>query len=230
METITDRKSKHYELLAGLFNYPDNEFPAEVQKIQEYLDEQYPAAGKKLQEFSTFISTASLTRMEELYTRSFDVQAITTLDIGYVMFGDDYKRGALLVNLNREHKEAGIDCNNELADHLPNVLRLLSALKDQKLVDEIVQRLVGPSIKKMISEFRPEKIIKKNEIYKKHHKTLIDTFENADIYQNTIEALLIVLESDFEIVEIIEPRQTTEFLSNVTSYGDSIGKEIELEP
>jgi hypothetical protein len=33
-----------------------------------------------------------------LFTRSFDVQAVTTLDLGYIVFGEDYKRGELLVN------------------------------------------------------------------------------------------------------------------------------------
>ena len=70
--------------------------------------------------------------LQELHTRTFDVQALTTLGTGYVLFGDDYKRGALLSNLNREHNDAQNDCRGELADHLPNVLRLIPKLKDQE--------------------------------------------------------------------------------------------------
>ena len=65
----------------------------------------------------------------ELYLRTFDVQAITTLDIGYVLFGEDYKRGALLAGLSAEHKKVSNDCGIELADHLPNVLRLLPKME-----------------------------------------------------------------------------------------------------
>ena len=107
---------------------------------QAFLDRQYPEAGAALNAFTGFVSHASLVEQEELFTRSFDVQAVTTLDLGYVLFGDDYKRGALLVNLNREHREAGNPCHNELADHLPNVLRLLPKLQDAALRDELVDR------------------------------------------------------------------------------------------
>ena len=51
----------------------------------------------------------ALDEVQEVFTRSFDVQSITTLGVGYVMFGDDYKRGEMLVNLNRELRDAGID-------------------------------------------------------------------------------------------------------------------------
>ena len=70
----------------------------------------------------------------EIHTRSFEVQSITTLDVGYVAFGDDYKRGELLVNLNREHEAVGVDCGSELPDHLPNVLRLMARWQDPELV------------------------------------------------------------------------------------------------
>ena len=73
--------------------------------------------------------------LQELHTRTFDVQSLTTLDIGYVLFGDDYKRGALLSNLNQEHSRAENDCRGELADHLPNLLRLIPKLKDQDLLE-----------------------------------------------------------------------------------------------
>ena len=61
-------------------------------------------------------------KWEEIYTRTFDVQAITTLDVGYVLFGDDYKRGELLVNLNNEHTKAGNDLRNGISWRSPSKL------------------------------------------------------------------------------------------------------------
>jgi len=64
------------------------------------------------------------------------VQAVTTLDVGFILFGDDYKRGEMLVNISREIKEVGHDCGNELADHLPNILFLVSRMEDYELREE----------------------------------------------------------------------------------------------
>ena len=95
----------HYSLFAELFMYPDAGFGTNVRAVQNYMDEFFPEAGAQLQPFTEYAETATLIELEELYLRSFDVQSITTLDIGYVLFGDDYKRGAILVNLNLEHDQ-----------------------------------------------------------------------------------------------------------------------------
>ena len=131
---------KYYSLIANLFEYPGEDFTAKVKKVQTSLDEHYPEAGKLLVPFTDFMSKANLITQQELFIRSFDVQAVTTLDLGYVMFGDDYKRGELLVNLNREHREVKNDCGVELSDHLPNVLRLLPKMKDDFIVGRIGQK------------------------------------------------------------------------------------------
>jgi len=116
----------HYSLLAALFEYPNADYPQRVQDIKDFLDERYIKAAAELDRFQALLPAHDLMTMQELFTRSFDVQAATTLDIGYVLFGDDYKRGEMLANLSREHTQAGIDCGTELADFLPNLLRLIS--------------------------------------------------------------------------------------------------------
>ncbi len=214
---------EHYSQLAGLFYYPESGYSETVKNVQAFLDLQYPEAGAELEVFTNFVSNASQLELEELFTRSFDVQAITTLDLGYVLFGDDYKRGAVLVNLNREHREVGIECNSELADHLPNILRLLHKMRKPELRAELVDKIIAPAIRKIISEFNPEKIDRKNAIYKKHHRTLIERSENyGTIYQQPLKALYQVLESDFEIKEVEMPRQSAGFLK-------SVGAEMSIE-
>jgi nitrate reductase assembly molybdenum cofactor insertion protein NarJ len=83
----------HYQALADLFEYPDIKYPQQVRKIIDLLDGNYPEAVADLERFLELLPDRELRTMQELFTRSFDVQAITTLDIGYVLFGDDYKRG-----------------------------------------------------------------------------------------------------------------------------------------
>ncbi len=108
-----------YQLLAPLFEYPDADYPDRVRDINDYLRGSYADAALELGRFIDLLPADDVQAMQELFTRSFDVQAATTLDIGYVLFGDDYKRGILLANLNREHRNASIDTGTELADYVP---------------------------------------------------------------------------------------------------------------
>lgn len=208
----------HYSKLAGLFPYPGPTFPQTAKQVQVFLDQYYPAAGIELEIFTKFVSTASPTELEELFNRTFEVQALTTLDLGYVLFGDDYKRGAVLVNLNREHRDAGIECQSELADHLPNILQLLSKMKKPELRAELVDKIVAPAVRKIIGEFNAEKLEMKNAIYKKHHRTLIERSETYGmIYQYPLKAVYQVLKEDFEVNEVETPRQSAGFLKSVVS-------------
>jgi nitrate reductase assembly molybdenum cofactor insertion protein NarJ len=208
-----------YKLVAGLFEYPDPKFPVSLTEIQAHLDDKYPVAGEILQPFARFVSKASVVEIEELFIRSFDVQAITTLDLGYVLFGDDYKRGELLVNLNREHKAVQNDCHNELSDHLSNVLRLLPKMKDKGLVVELIEKMVAPALKKMIREFDRDRIKAKEESYMKHYKTLIERSEvHYTIYQTTLMALYEILKNDFDFKEEADlTDQSSDFLKSIDS-------------
>ncbi|GMR07262.1 MAG: hypothetical protein BMS9Abin26_0264 [Gammaproteobacteria bacterium] len=209
----------HYHSMADLFVYPDLEFPKKVRKTINLLNGNYPQAVAELERFLDLLPEKELRTMQELFTRTFDVQSATTLDIGYVLFGDDYKRGELLANLNREHLAVNNDCRHELADHLPNLLRLMGKLKDDELTDELVQEIIAPALSMMISEFVPERVEKKNEAYKKHFKTLIESpserREVTTLYQYALKALYAVLKQDFSFNEETMSKPTSDFLQSV---------------
>jgi len=193
-------KMQHYHLIADLFDYPDASYPSKVETITSFLRERYPQAAEEAGLFYADLPKESVDQMQELFTRSFDVQAITTLDIGYVLFGDDYKRGELLANLNREHNKVKNNCGFELADHLPNLLRLLSKLQDEELITELIQEILAPALKKMVDEFDPQKLESKNKQYKKHYKTLIETFtDKVTIYRLPLKALYLIIKEDFKL-------------------------------
>lgn len=206
----------HYHLIAGLFDYPHADFPGRVAEVEKFLDENYQEAGARLKAFADYTRSSTLIEMEELYTRSFDVQAITTLDVGYVLFGDDYKRGEILSNLNREIMKAKLDPGKELADHLPNVLRLLPKLEDEELIKELVSEIIAPALTLMIAEFDPKRLEQKNRSYQKHYKTLIATSEvHALLYEKPLKALQWVLQKDFQWVERILPGPSSDFLKSL---------------
>jgi len=223
-------KGAQYELLADLFEYPERDYPARVRATRETLAGHYPAAGDKLTSFAAAVPGAGesfsgeeLDEMQEIFTRSFDVQSITTLSVGYIMFGDDYKRGELMVNLNREHREAGVDCGNELSDHLPNVLRLIARWRDQELVAELVEEILHPALVMMIEEFDSQRMEQRNKLYKKHFKTLIvSSQQRGAMFREALAAVVDVLKEDFDLAARQPQEPRSDFLR-------SIDRELHIE-
>lgn len=214
---------KHYKKLAKLFQYPDDEYPLHVRVVESLLSLLYPETLNTFKEFADFVYSATRETLEEIFARTFDVQAITTLDIGYVLFGDDYKRGELLVNLNREHKEADNDCGNELADNLSNLLELLPKMKNDDLRKELIQKILMPALNKIINEFNVESIKLKNKVYKKQFKTIIDQSEDyGTIYRKPLLVVYKIIEKDFGYVK---PQED----DNKNSFTDSITSEIKID-
>lgn len=220
----------HYSDLACLFDFPRPEFAARGRELLGFLRENYSSAAIELQYFLDGFPQKTLDG-QELYTRTFDVQAITTLDIGYVLFGDDYKRAELLSNLTREQTLAGNDCGVELADNLPNILRLLPCLSDLKLVEELVGEILVPALLLMIREFDPERIEKKNMNYQKHYKTLIDSAPGNEftIYCRLLKALLCVLKEDFQVTEMIARLSDWSTRKASADFLGQIEKEMDIE-
>ncbi|MBI2027086.1 MAG: hypothetical protein HYS98_04700 [Deltaproteobacteria bacterium] len=211
----------HYTLLADLFEYPMPGYMEKVEEVQRYLEKNDPEAFQTLSLFSHHVFQMSLKDIQELYSRSFDVQAATTLDVGYVLFGDDYKRGELLVNLNREHREVHNECGRELPDHLPNVLRLIAKLKDKNLVDELIREIMGPALLKMISDFDPKRLENREKLYIKYYKTVIEIErDKAIIFGYALGALYKVLKKDFSLVERVVLPATSEFLQFVNKENE----------
>ena len=223
-------RRQRYDLLASLFSYPGPDYGEHIAAAAAVLRSDYPEAAAELTQLASFLPApanwsveAATSELQEVYTQSFEVPAITTLDVGYVVFGDDYKRAELLVGLGKEHRTAGIDCGDELADHLPNILRLLANWEDEELTTEFVQQILHVAVRRMVEEFHPERMKLRNALYQKHHKTVLDSSkQRAMMFRHLLVAVRTVLETDFELVDRTPSRPSSEFLS-------SIRREMEIE-
>lgn len=195
--TITNQ----YIILSELFKYPELDAEQQVSKCQNLLDSYYPEAGKLLQPFSKYFIGLSQDQKEELYTKTFDVQPICYLDLGYVIFGEDYKRGTFLMHMQKEQQDLGRDCSPELPDNIYHVLHLITYHSDKDFVDELVAKIIVPGVKKMIGEFDAARVELKLKVLKKLHKAIIqEDLNQGNVYKDAFEALLYVLKSDFSEV------------------------------
>ena len=181
----------HYRTLADIFRYPDENLSSRMEEFQSLVLEQFPEQKENASRILDTFNSKSVRKQQEYYLKTFDVQAVCSLDIGYVLFGEDYKRAQLLVNLQSEHKAAGVDCGSELGDHLPNVLALLSKTNDPDFAEELGFIITSQSVRFMITKFK-----------------------NVDnIYKDMLEILLVFLQNDFkgeQLAEYALPEQTFE--------------------
>lgn len=107
-----------------------------------------PALASALQALEAYLAAAPAGEAEERYTALFDLNPVCTLQAGYHLFGEDYKRGELLAGLAAELRRAGIPTGTELPDFLPTLLRL-AARSDADERATLVDYLLLPALVKM---------------------------------------------------------------------------------
>jgi nitrate reductase molybdenum cofactor assembly chaperone len=178
----------HYKILAGMFRYPDENQAGYAHDFLTMVAENFPEKVEILKQLAEKQLKLSTAAQQEYYLKTFDVQATCYLDIGYLLFGEDYKRGQLLVHLQSEHKAAGVDCGSELGDHLPNVLMLLSKTTDPDFAEELGFIITAPAVRFMITKFK----------------------DIHNYYKNVLETVLAFLQRDFrgeELAEFVMPEK-----------------------
>jgi nitrate reductase molybdenum cofactor assembly chaperone len=182
-------KLYHYKVIADLFRYPDDHFAKYSTEFLKMMSDEMPDKADMIRQIMDKHKQLSNHDLQEYYLKTFDVQAVCYLDIGYVLFGDDYKRAQLLVNLQNEHKKADVDCGIELGDHLPNVLTLLSKVSDPDFAEELGYIITTPAVRFMLTKFK--------------------NIEN-NYYKDLLEVLKDFLQRDFKgegLIEYAVPEQ-----------------------
>ena len=122
--------------LAELLRYPNEDLARRVAHAIDALIEDRDA----LEEVTAFydeVENVTVCGMEELYTRTFDLNPVATLDLGWHLYGEQYERGRFLAELREREVKAGIDAGTELPDHITAILLLIAATHDDKLAAHV---------------------------------------------------------------------------------------------
>lgn len=96
-------------------------------------------------------------------------------------------------------------------------------------MQELVEEILFPAIEKMAQEFDPERQRKRNQMYKRYYKTILDTpLTNLNVYHSALQAVLYVLEEDFQIRRNTRKSQPkSPFLNSI--YDSALEREISDE-
>lgn len=148
-----------YDLFADLLEYPSLATPIKAGLCSQRLQTSHPEAGSLLERFYRETETRTLEQLEEMYTTTFDMQPVCYPYIGYQLFGESYKRGALMAQLNEAYRVCGYSSGQELPDHIAVVLRFLSveaADREGAFCQALLNEGLRPALEKMLQAFHPQ--------------------------------------------------------------------------
>lgn len=144
----------YFATLADLLEYPDSEWEANVDRSARSLPEGSGDAATHFAMFATRMNQLSDWEREELYVRTFELNPACTLEVGYHLFGETYKRGTFLAHLRCEEEGNKLGQEQQLPDFLPVLLRLLALMDDQELRGTLIETCLTPAIETIIGALK----------------------------------------------------------------------------
>lgn len=138
-----------YDSLAGLLTYPDADYRRGLANCRAALKDQ-PEAAERLDQFAGGIQDLALEGLQELFTQTFDLNPVCSLEVGWHLFGENYSRGEFLVEMRQELRRHGLPESTELPDHLTHVLSAVARMEAPK-ADRFTMKYVLPALEKMLA-------------------------------------------------------------------------------
>lgn len=121
-------RANEFGLLARLLRYPSESYASEVLRCCSLLSTSGPEIALLLRDFLEQTRGLSLEDLQALYTATFDLDPVCSLEIGWHLFGENYERGEFLVRMRRELRQLGVAESTELPDHLTHALEALGRM------------------------------------------------------------------------------------------------------
>lgn len=136
--------------IGRLLTYPEESTVRTAEFLYIVLQGELIEAAKEAARFGAYLEQHSQEEVEETFTRTFDVNPLSALEVGWHLFGEEYARGMFLVRMREELRRYGIPESVELPDHLSQVLAVVAAMPEQEAA-RFVRACVQPAVEKMNS-------------------------------------------------------------------------------
>ncbi|MBI4347742.1 MAG: nitrate reductase molybdenum cofactor assembly chaperone [Elusimicrobia bacterium] len=136
--------------LGELLAYPDASL---AERLARALREAADGPGPLRDGLEAFAAEAGSTgprALEELYTRTFDMNPKCSLEVGWHLYGEQYERGAFLVTMRGHMRRLGIAEDHELPDHLSHALAV-HARMDAAEADRFAEEALRPALAKIVA-------------------------------------------------------------------------------
>lgn len=144
-----------FDALSRLLVYPSGNYHQQLDQCSKAiaaLKDVPSEIGRKIKEFANATQDLTTAELEELYTRTFDINPISSLEVGWHLHGETYERGAFLVSMRSLLYRLHIEESTELPDHLSHVLQALARM-DPLEGSSFISNKVLKALDKMLEGF-----------------------------------------------------------------------------
>jgi nitrate reductase delta subunit len=138
-----------FDALAEMLEYPERDYADALDACEHMIAAEGDEVARPFLEFREKIAPLSTDELEELYVRTFEMTPTCTLETGYHLFGESYKRGEFLAHLREEESTHDIAQENQLPDFLPVLLRLATRIDEDDLRRDLIGACMLPAIGKI---------------------------------------------------------------------------------
>lgn len=141
-------------VLAGrLVQYPGTDYVDDMRALAELAAQLGAESAADLRTFIASLEGRSVGELQELFTQTFDLTPTCALEVGWHLFGEEYERGAFLVDMREALRRHHVPEGTELPDHLGSLLALVVRL-DAREAGTFVSRALLPAVDKMMQGLR----------------------------------------------------------------------------
>jgi len=145
MHVHTDRDL--CDALAALLAYPGPGYRVGGAVAAQFLAAAPAEVREAVQAHLRQVAEIPDAELEELYTRTFDLNPVAALDVGWHLYGEAYERGAFLAEARDLLRRTGVADGPELPDHLTLLLPVLARLPEDEAA--ALGHRILPAIEKM---------------------------------------------------------------------------------
>lgn len=153
---VTGTRPGMFEAVSFLLHYPSDRYRERLDQCVSILTEQEPEAALRIGRFGARTEGLPVEALQELFTQTFDLDPVCSLEVGWQLYGEEYARGNFLVAMRSLLREHGIEESGELPDHLVHLLPLLDRLEDPDR-SEVIGQYIRPALAKMLKPFQGKK-------------------------------------------------------------------------
>lgn len=133
-----------------LLSYPSDRSKAVAAGLNRQLAESDPEAAAVFVGFIDFLEQQRLPQIEEMFTSTFDLQALSDPYVGFQLCGESQARTLFLMKLKELYANQEFSCGTELPDHLSVMLRFIGSIDDPQGNSEIILDALLPALEKII--------------------------------------------------------------------------------
>jgi len=137
----------NFEQLAVLLSHPQVNYLELAQVLAETVESKH--ATRHIRSFLKEVEWLTITDLQELYSKTFDLNPVTSPALSVHLFGvESFKRSHLMVGLLDMYHKTGYVSTGESADHMSTVIGFLpcATRADRK---EIAKHVIIPGLMKM---------------------------------------------------------------------------------